>query len=96
VTYNVSRANATAAKDPLSDFVSLTYSDGAGGIIQKNVVPPFSNTFIVRTGDFLYISAQASDTGGNITTSITANTKLLKTTTSSGPFNIATASGSCC
>ena len=87
VTYSVS-GSATRG--------SLTYSNSQGGTSQETVDLPWQRTFVMKPEDFLYISAQNQDSIGNITSEIFVGSTKFKTTTSEGPFVIATASGTCC
>ena len=75
---------------------SLTYSNSQGGTAQETVNLPWQRQFSMIKGDFLYISAQNQGDTGSVTTEIRVNGVQFKSTTSSGAFVIATASGSCC
>lgn len=75
---------------------SLTYANDQEGTAQvSNATLPWSYAFSgARTGQFLYISAQNTGDSGVITVEIYKRGTLYRTTTSSGAFAIATASGS--
>jgi hypothetical protein len=75
---------------------SLTYQNSQGGTSQEKVNLPWQRQFTMVKGDFLYLSGQNEGDTGTVTTEIRVNGALFKTTTSSGAFVIATASGSCC
>jgi hypothetical protein len=74
----------------------LTYANATGGTAQESrVTLPWSYRINgARTGQFLYISAQNTGDSGSVTVSIYKRGVLFKTTTSTGAFVIATASGS--
>jgi hypothetical protein len=76
-------------------FVSLTYENEDGGTSQiDSASVPWTHTFTAEKGDFVYISAQNNGENGNVTANIYLNGTLVKTSTSSGAYVIATASGS--
>lgn len=81
VTYQVS-GSATEA--------SLTYQNGDGGTSQEKVTLPWSIT--VKAPNFLYISAQNEGDYGDITCTISVDGKVIKTSTSSGSYTIASCS----
>ena len=73
----------------------LTYANAQGGTAQaSSVTLPWSYKFSASTGQFLYISAQNTGDSGSITVSIYKRGVLYRTTSSTGAFVIATASGS--
>lgn len=74
----------------------LTYVTSQGGTAQAaNQTLPWSYTMtFAQTGQFLYISAQNTGDSGPITVQIYRRGVLFRTTTSTGAFAIATASGS--
>lgn len=74
----------------------LTYANAQGGTEQATVALPWSAAYNMSQGDFLYISAQNQDSAGDVTTTIQVDGSTFKTSTSSGAYVIATASGSCC
>ena len=74
----------------------LTYANAQGGTEQATVALPWSADYNMSQGDFLYISAQNQDSAGDVTTTIQVDGSTFKTSTSSGGYVIATASGSCC
>ncbi|RYZ89569.1 MAG: hypothetical protein EOP04_06475 [Proteobacteria bacterium] len=88
ITYSVSGSAKT---------VSVTYQNGEGGSQQESgVALPWSKTFSVKPGDFLYISAQNQGESGDVTTTISADGSTLKTSTSSGGYVIAESNATCC
>lgn len=75
--------------------VDVTLNNSNGGTSQySNVTLPKSYKYSTFNDDFLYISAQNNDKLGSVTVSIYYKDKLFKTSTSSGAYVIATASGS--
>lgn len=88
VTYSVSGINTNSA--------SLTYQNNEGGTSQEVVSLPWSKIIIAKPGDFLYISAQNKNGDGSITSTITVDKTIFKTSTSKGAYVIATATGTCC
>lgn len=76
--------------------VSLTYTNESGGTEQREVDLPWSKTFSVRDGDFLYISAQDQGGSGDVMAYIIVNGNTKKSAHSSGPYTIATSSYTCC
>jgi hypothetical protein len=79
--------------------VQLTYRGAGGGDVQTTVNPGpagWVTSFQAPEGQFLYLSGQVQERNAAITVTIFANGNTFKTTTSSGDFVIATASGSCC
>jgi hypothetical protein len=77
-------------------LASLTYSNNQGGTVQEKVSLPWSKQYTMKQGDFLYISAQNENASGSVVTEIRVNGVSFKSTTSTGAYVIATASGSCC
>lgn len=80
----------------LTTPVALTYQNDNGGVQQEKVNTPFSKSFTFQRGEFLYLSAQNQSTFGTIHVSIKANGREIYAATTSAPFGVATASGSCC
>lgn len=74
----------------------LTYANAQGGTEQVTVALPWSASYNMSQGDFLYVSAQNQEAAGDVTTTIQVDGNTFKTSTSSGAYVIATASGSCC
>lgn len=81
--------------------VDLTYQNASGGTSQTTNTPvPWRLDFTVpaakKSGWFLYVSAQISlpCPAGTVTATIVANGTTVQTSTSSGLYVIATASGS--
>ena len=75
--------------------VSLTYENSSGGTSQTTGTPlPWTYTFSGKPGDFLYVSAQNDGASGSVTATIYENGSVVQTSTSSGAYVIATASGS--
>jgi hypothetical protein len=87
VTYAVSGTTKSAG---------LTYANSQGGTVQEIVSVPWSKQYILKTNDFMYISAQNQQDSGSVITEIRVNGIAVKTTTSTGKYVIATSSGSCC
>lgn len=83
VTYQVT-GSATEA--------SLTYQNGDGGTSQEKVSLPWSLTVKAPASNFLYISAQNEGDYGDITCTISVDGKVIKTSTSSGSYTIASCS----
>jgi hypothetical protein len=74
--------------------VNVTLSNATGGIEQyTNVRLPEEYSYDSFSDDFVYISAQNQGEYGTVTVSIYVNGELFKTSTSSGAYVIATASG---
>ncbi len=77
-----------------ADSVSLTYQNDSGGTSQtSNSYLPWTYTFLAQKGDFVYISAQNNGEYGSVTVRIYLDSTQVKTSTSSGAYVIATASG---
>jgi hypothetical protein len=75
-------------------YASMTYQNATGGTEQANDADtPWSREFECKRGAFLYISAQNAHDRGKITVSVYVNDRLWKTSTSTGGYAIATASG---
>lgn len=74
-----------------SVFITLETSDGTA---QFNADVPSSKTYAgFSSGDFVYISAQNNSSTGTVTVEIYKKGDTYKSTTSSGAYCIATASG---
>ncbi|MBA7669777.1 hypothetical protein ES703_77911 [subsurface metagenome] len=74
--------------------VDVTFENESGGTSQySNVSIPWSYSFEREEGEFVYISAQNQGESGSITVTIYKNNNILKSSTSSGAYVIATASG---
>lgn len=80
----------------------ITFSNPDGGTSQaSDKAVPLGNrttgtegiTGTFKSGSFLYISAQNGDSSGSITCIIEVDGVVMKTTTSSGGYTIATCSG---
>ena len=75
--------------------VDVTYENEDGGTSQQsNVSVPWSYSFTGDPGDFVYISAQNQGESGSVTVTIYTDGDKFKSSTSSGAYVIATASGS--
>jgi len=73
----------------------ITYENSSGGTSQEsNVNSTWSYSFTGYDGDFVYLSAQNNNNSGSITVNILVGGSVYKTSTSSGAYVIATASGS--
>jgi len=86
VTYEVS---GSASK------VDLTYNNAQNGTEQlgdKSI--PWSKKYTMEFGDFMYISAQNQGETGSVTCKIKVDGVVVKQSTSSGAYVIATCSGS--
>jgi hypothetical protein len=83
VTYQVT-GSATEA--------SLTYENGDGGTSPEKVALPWSLTVKAPASHFLYVSAQNEGEFGDITCTISVDGKVIKTSTSSGSYTIASCS----
>ncbi len=74
--------------------VSVTYQNGDGGTQQESDrAVPWRRSFVMSTGDFVYISAQNQGEYGTVTVTIRVGDHVAKTSTSSGAYVIADASG---
>ncbi len=74
--------------------VDVTLSNPTGGTEQySGVYLPVQVTYNSFSDSFVYISAQNDGSYGSVTVSIYVNNALFKTSTSSGAYVIATASG---
>lgn len=76
--------------------VSITIENENGGTSQfSDVSVPWSYTFPVKKkpGTFVYVSAQNEGSSGSVTVKIYRDGKVFKSSTSSGAYVIATASG---
>jgi hypothetical protein len=89
ITYTVTGGNGVGK-------ASLTYVNAQGGTEQMEVTTlPWSKSFTVSRGTFVYLSAQnTSNTDGTISCEITANSASFKKSQSSGVATIASCSGS--
>ena len=77
-----------------ADWGSVTYQNEAGGTSQESmVVLPWTYFFVANEGDFTYISAQNMGDTGSITVEIYNEFGLIKTSSSSGAYVIASVSG---
>jgi len=75
-------------------LVDITIENEGGGVSQfSDMAAPWSYSFTASTDDFIYVSAQNQQSSGTITASIYTDGSLFKTSTSSGAYVIATASG---
>lgn len=88
VTYSVAGGDNKRA--------SVTYSNPQGGTEQQEIRLPWSHTMTVRSGEFLYISAQNKDDYGLVYVSISVNGRKVKDALSNGGYVIATADDRCC
>jgi len=78
-----------------ASLVDITLNNSSGGTEQYSNVPvPKTYSYKYFEDSFLYISAQNQGQSGTVTASIYYKDKLFKTSTSSGAYVIATASGS--
>lgn len=89
ITYTVTGGGGVAK-------ASLTYENAQGGTEQEEVSSlPWSKSFTVRPGSFVYVSAQnTSNVSGTIACEITANGTSFKRSQSSGVATIASCNGS--
>ena len=71
----------------------LTYNNASGGTEQKTVALPWSQSYTVPAGGFLYVSAQNDGQSGSVTCEIVVNGGTVKTSTSEGAYKIATCNG---
>lgn len=75
--------------------VDITYTNSTGGTSQlSDVSVPWTLTFRRDEGEFVYVSAQNQNDTGSVTATIYRDGSTLQTSTSSGAYVIATASGS--
>lgn len=75
--------------------VSVTLSNATGGTEQESdVYLPHTYSYDNFPNYFLYISAQNNGETGSVTATIRVNGKVVKTSTSSGAYVIASASAS--
>ena len=75
--------------------VDVTYENSDGGTSQSsNVSVPWEYSFTGNPGDFVYISAQNQGSSGTVTTKILTDGDKFKSSTSTGAYVIASASGS--
>lgn len=74
--------------------VSVTLSNGEGGTEQFNDVSvPWKKTYSIKNG-FVYLSAQNQGSSGTVTVKIYVDGKVIKESSSSGEYVIASASDS--
>jgi hypothetical protein len=74
--------------------VDITIENEDGGTSQyDDVSVPWSYAFKGEPGDFVYVSAQNQGQTGTVTATIYRDGEIFKTSTSSGAYVIATASG---
>lgn len=71
----------------------LTYRNAGGGTEQNDVVLPARISFRTVAGAFAYISAQKKGQEGTVRVGIIVDGILMRQSTSSAPYGIATASG---
>jgi hypothetical protein len=96
VTPSIVTASVVYRVSGTTDSASLTYINSQGGTVQETITTPWTKTYTMKADDFLYVSAQNQNASGSITSEILINGVTFKTTTSTGSYVIATASGSCC
>jgi len=72
---------------------SLTYANAQGGTEQIEVKIPWQQSFTVKKGAFLYLSAQNIGESGSVTAEILLDGRAWKSSTSSGAYVIASCSG---
>jgi hypothetical protein len=60
---------------------------------KETVVLPWDQSFAVRRGQFVYVSAQNKDDGGSIRCEILVNGTVVEQAESTGAYTIATCSG---
>ena len=76
-------------------LVDITIENSSGGTSQyADVAPPWTYDFSAKVDDFVYVSAQNATSTGSVTATIKIDGDTFKTSTSSGAYVIATASGS--
>jgi hypothetical protein len=80
--------------DGTATEAGITTRNSIGGTEQHDVRVPYSATFYVRDGAFVYLSAQKKGKDGTIHVTIRVDGRLLQEATASSPYGIATASGS--
>jgi hypothetical protein len=77
-----------------SNRADITFQNAGGDTSQQaDRSVPWSWTFRAEEGAFLYVSAQRGGAPGDIACSIEVDGIVVKTSSSSGPFTICTASG---
>jgi hypothetical protein len=74
-------------------WVSIAYETDYGEISQANTSVPWSCSFTGEKGDFVYVSAWNQEDGETVTVTIYKDEEIFKTSTSSGAYVRATASG---
>jgi hypothetical protein len=72
---------------------SITYTNAQGGTEQMDVQLPFSKTFEMQPGSFVYISVQNQSDSGNVICAIDVDGIEVRTSTSTAAYGIATCSG---
>ena len=76
-------------------LVDITIENSSGGTSQySDVAPPWAYDFSAMVDDFIYVSAQNATSTGSVTATIKIDGDVYKSSTSSGAYVIATASGS--
>jgi len=75
--------------------VDITFVNGSGDTVQNNdVEPPWEISFSGDAGDFVYASSQMLEDGDHsVTVTIYSDDNVFESNTSTGPYAIATASG---
>jgi hypothetical protein len=74
-------------------YVNLTYTNASGGTEQVSKRMPWTETFTVKRGEHLYLSAQADSVATSVTCLIIANDQKIEEAKSSGDYVIASCSG---
>jgi hypothetical protein len=72
----------------------LTYENNQGGTEQHSMSGSWNLEMDMNHGQFMYISAQNNNASGTVGVSILCDGDVFKTSSSSGAYVIATASGS--
>lgn len=75
------------------DKASITYQNEQGGTDQKTVFLPWSETFSVKDGASLYLSAQMDNDRGDIFVSLSVDGKVLQKAEASQDYGIASVKG---
>jgi hypothetical protein len=99
--------SATANSSPSKNYIkyrvsgdtteaALTYTNAQGGTQQEKVSLPWERDEVFPNGQSVYISAQNQKDWGAIKVEILLNSIVVKSSTSSGAYVIARASGKCC
>jgi len=77
-----------------SNSYDVTYENSTGGTSQvSGVTNSWEESFVVKPGTYLYLSAQNQNSTGSVITRIWKGNEIFKSSESSGAFVIATASG---